>query len=142
MGYIICVYAQIRILKRQRGTLLLLCCIELFKALSDATRLRIAALLAMNGELCVCKLAAALDISEYNISRHLTKLKAAGVAVAERRGQWMYYTLSEPSNEIERALHHCLKSCFQTDPIILADKRRLSKSGCKIISKTKKRKSQ
>jgi ArsR family transcriptional regulator len=118
----------------------LLCCIELFKALSDPTRLRIAALLAVKGELCVCELAAALDISEYNISRHLTKLKAAEVAVAERRSQWMYYSLSEPRNEIEKSLHHCLNTCFQSDSVVQTDIRRLSKSGCGIKSKTKKRK--
>ena len=114
-------------LTRRHG---LLCCIELFKALSDPTRIRIAALLAQNGTLCVCNLAVALDISEYNISRHLTKLKSAGVVLSERRGQWMYYSLAKPGNAVERSIQRCLKTCFQSDETIIADQNRLSDVRC------------
>ena len=43
----------------------------LFKALSDATRLRCIVLLATNGELCVCELAYALELQQPKISHHL-----------------------------------------------------------------------
>lgn len=64
----------------------------LLRALSDDNRLRMVALLA-RGELCVCHVAAALDLSQPNVSQHLTVLKNAGVVESERRGSWIYYRL-------------------------------------------------
>lgn len=66
----------------------------LLKALGDDNRLRIVALLA-GGELCVCHIAAALQLSQPNVSQHLTVLRNAGVVDGERRGSWMYYRLQE-----------------------------------------------
>jgi ArsR family transcriptional regulator len=66
---------------------------RLFKALGDETRLRIVALLA-HGELCVCHIHEALDLSQPNVSRHLSVLRAAGVVEDRRAGSWVYYTLA------------------------------------------------
>lgn len=43
----------------------------LLKALSDPTRLRLAALLAIRGETCVCYLAQSLGEPDFKISRQL-----------------------------------------------------------------------
>jgi DNA-binding transcriptional ArsR family regulator len=67
--------------------------IEIFKALSDETRLRILNLL-YEGELCVCDVMAVLDISQPNASRHLIRLKWAGLARDRREAQWSYYALT------------------------------------------------
>lgn len=64
-----------------------------FDAVADATRRRILALLADQGELCVCELTAALDDIQPKVSRHLCVLKNAGVVVARREGTWMFYRL-------------------------------------------------
>ena len=56
---------------------------KLFRALGDETRLRIVALLS-HGELCVCHLENALDLSQPNVSRQLGILRAAGVVDARR----------------------------------------------------------
>ncbi|WP_462381874.1 metalloregulator ArsR/SmtB family transcription factor [Pseudomonas sp. Marseille-QA0892] len=64
---------------------------SLFKCLADETRLRIALLIAHEGELCVCELVAALDESQPKISRHLAHLRACGLLADRRRGQWVYY---------------------------------------------------
>lgn len=64
----------------------------LMKALADENRLRIVALLS-GGELCVCHIAAALELSQPNASQHLTVLKNAGVVEGERRGSWIHYRL-------------------------------------------------
>ncbi len=64
---------------------------ELFQALSDPTRLRIAALLWKEGELCVCELTQALGLSQPMISRHLAALRAAGVVSDRRAGIWVHY---------------------------------------------------
>ena len=66
----------------------------MFKALSDETRLRIVKLLE-NGELCVCHIVAAVDMSQSKISFHLKILKKAGLVKDRREGKWMHYRLNE-----------------------------------------------
>jgi ArsR family transcriptional regulator len=68
--------------------------LSLFKALSDETRLRIVKLLE-NGELCVCHLVAAVDMSQPKVSFHLKALKEAGLVKDRRQGKWMHYRLNE-----------------------------------------------
>lgn len=69
--------------------------IQLFKAISDGTRLRILLLLLNNGELCVCDLMESLQIPQSTVSRHLALLRNAGLVDGERRGAWMYYQVVE-----------------------------------------------
>ena len=64
-----------------------------FRALGDETRLRMIALLG-HGELCVCHVEQALDLTQSNASRHLSILRAAGLVEVERRGGWAYYRLA------------------------------------------------
>jgi len=65
----------------------------LFSALSDGTRLRLLALLATRKEVCVCDLTAALRMSQPMVSRHLARLRAAGMVSDRRAGIWIYYRL-------------------------------------------------
>ena len=65
----------------------------LFKCLADDTRVRMALLIAREGELCVCELTAALAQSQPKISRHLAVLRTAGLLADRRQGQWVYYRL-------------------------------------------------
>lgn len=65
------------------------------KALADVNRLRTAALLAYAGrELCVCELVDALRVSQYNVSRYLGALCAAGLIRKEKKGRWAMYALA------------------------------------------------
>ena len=66
---------------------------RVLKALADPTRLRIVGLLR-SGEICVCHLYASLKISQPKASRHLAYLRRSGVVRAEKRGLWVYYTLT------------------------------------------------
>lgn len=66
---------------------------ELFRALADPTRLRALLLLQAEGELCVCDLTHALKLSQPKISRHLANLRAAGLVVDRRDGQWIHYRI-------------------------------------------------
>lgn len=68
--------------------------INVFKALSDETRLRIIKLLEQ-GELCVCDIAAVLQTSQPKISFHLSTLREAGFIRDRREGKWIHYRLSE-----------------------------------------------
>lgn len=102
----------------------------LFKALADATRLRIASILAVRGETCVCYLAGALDEPEFKISRHLAILRSSGVVEARREGTWMHYRLAEPRSPLERCVFEGLRRHLESHPTVAADLRRLRKSGC------------
>ncbi len=68
---------------------------RVFKALGDPARLRLLSLIGARegGEVCVCDLTAAFDLSQPTISHHLKVLREAGLIDSERRGTWVYYRL-------------------------------------------------
>lgn len=68
--------------------------LELFKNLSDSTRLQSLLLIHQERELCVCELMVALELSQPKVSRHLALLRTANLLETERRGQWIFYHLS------------------------------------------------
>lgn len=67
---------------------------ERFKALADATRVRLLNLLIRNPELCVCDLNANFDLSQPTISHHLGILRKAGLVDSDVRGRWAYYKVN------------------------------------------------
>ncbi|MBH1929708.1 metalloregulator ArsR/SmtB family transcription factor [Serratia rubidaea] len=68
--------------------------LQLFKNLSDETRLMLVLLLRQSEELCVCELAAILTLPQPKISRHLAMLRVSGLLLDRREGKWIYYRLS------------------------------------------------
>jgi ArsR family transcriptional regulator, arsenate/arsenite/antimonite-responsive transcriptional repressor len=66
-----------------------------FKALGDPVRLRLISLIGarQGGEVCVCDLTAAFELSQPTISHHLKVLREAGLIDSQRRGTWVYYRL-------------------------------------------------
>lgn len=68
--------------------------LNVFKALSEETRLRILKLLE-NGELCVCDIFTALEISQPKVSFHLNVLKEAGLLKDRKQGRWTHYRLDD-----------------------------------------------
>src|SRR4051794_28438757 len=64
-----------------------------FKALGDPVRLQLMSMIASapDGEICVCDLTPAFDLSGPTISHHLKTLREAGLVTAQRRGTWVYY---------------------------------------------------
>ncbi|MBD3206954.1 metalloregulator ArsR/SmtB family transcription factor [Candidatus Bathyarchaeota archaeon] len=68
--------------------------VEYHKALGEENRLGIMRLLEFR-EMCVCELAAALGISQPNLSHHVKKLERAGLVKSEKRGKWVYYRLED-----------------------------------------------
>jgi ArsR family transcriptional regulator len=68
--------------------------VDIFKALGDETRLRLVNLFLQTEEdLCVCEMVDALELPQYQISKHLTILKNAGLLQGSREGTWVYYRL-------------------------------------------------
>jgi len=68
--------------------------VEFYKCLADETRLVCLLLVHVVGELCVCELTDALNVSQPKISRHLARLREWDILLSERRGQWVYYRIN------------------------------------------------
>ena len=79
---------------------------QVFKALGDPVRLRLVSLIGAHqgGEVCVCDLTAAFDLTQPTISHHLKVLREAGIIDSERRGTWVYYWLVPTAMERMSAL--------------------------------------
>jgi ArsR family transcriptional regulator len=79
---------------------------QVFKALGDPVRLRLVSLIGAHqgGEVCVCELTAAFDLTQPTISHHLKVLREAGIIDGERRGTWVYYWLVPAALERMAAL--------------------------------------
>lgn len=68
--------------------------IQVMKALSDETRMRILNLLK-DGDLCVCEIEVLLDINQSNASRHLNKLTNAKILEFYKVNKFVYYKINE-----------------------------------------------
>lgn len=102
----------------------------ILRVLSDPIRLRLATLLACEGEICVCRLAAAVKEPQYKVSRHLGVMRAAGLVEARRKGTWMYYQLTKSTCALQSHLVSFLSRGFEGHPTIKADRKRLKQVGC------------
>jgi ArsR family transcriptional regulator, lead/cadmium/zinc/bismuth-responsive transcriptional repressor len=67
---------------------------SVFKALSDPTRLSIVMSL-LDQEMCVCDLAASLDVTESAVSHQLRKLRDLALVKNRREGPTLYYSLDD-----------------------------------------------
>ena len=77
---------------------------DVFKILSDSTRLRIICSL-IRSEMCVCDLAAALNLSQSAVSHQLRALRGADMVKFRREGKTVYYSLdNEDVREIVEKL--------------------------------------
>lgn len=96
--------------------------LTIFKALSEKTRLRILKLLE-NGELCVCDITDALNMTQPNISFHLGMLKEAGLINDRKEGRWMHYSLNASAMFVRFLLIGVLEKV--KDKSVQVDKERL-----------------
>lgn len=70
---------------------------------SHPTRVKIFALLDQTEQMCVCDLAAVLDVSVSAVSQNLAKLRAQRLVKYRRDAQTLYYTLTpHPINAVVR----------------------------------------
>ena len=75
---------------------------DIFKQLSDGTRLRILWMLCHLEE-CVSNIAAAMEMSDPAVSHHLKQLKTSGLIVSRREGKEVCYRAAD--TEQARLLH-------------------------------------
>lgn len=84
---------------------------DIFRALSDTTRLRIMRILIEAGmELCVCEIMDSLQKSQYNVSRHLKELKVAGLVNERKTGRWVFYSITKTKEEFQKLILRSIAS--------------------------------
>ena len=67
---------------------------DMFKIFGDQTRVKI--LMALeSGELCVCDIAAVMNMSQSAISHQLRVLKQSNIVKTRREGKVVYYSISD-----------------------------------------------
>jgi DNA-binding transcriptional ArsR family regulator len=67
----------------------------LFKAMSDATRLKIVYALTLEEELCVCDVAHIIGSTTATASHHLRLLRNMGLAKYRKEGKLVYYSVKD-----------------------------------------------
>ena len=74
------------------------------QALSDPTRLTLAAALLDADELCVCDLSWIVERAQNLVSHHARALRAAGIVCSRRDGKMVMYALTEAGRELVGAV--------------------------------------
>lgn len=98
---------------------------NLFSALSDQLRLRCLALMAKEGEVCVCELTHALQAAQPKISKHLAALRDAGLVRDRRNAQWVLYSIATDLPQWARDAVAAAVTAASESPIYLEDVARL-----------------
>jgi ArsR family transcriptional regulator len=77
-----------------------------FKAVSDPTRLQLLSMIhsSPGGEACVCDLTAPLGLSQPTVSHHLKILVDAGLLIRDKRGIWVWFSISPGRLDAIRSL--------------------------------------
>ena len=80
---------------------------DIFKALSDPTRVRIVSILIQT-ELCVCDLAATLGMTQSAVSHQLRLMRDMRVVRSRKAGRMVYYSLDDEHirDLFQRGLEH------------------------------------
>ncbi len=97
---------------------------EIFKLLSDESRLRILMLLEKR-ELCVCQIMGVLNMSQPLVSRNLSLLAKSGFLAGRREGKLMFYRIKRNLTKKNLLILSVLKELLKDDRVLLKDFRSL-----------------
>ena len=98
---------------------------NLFKALSDQSRLRILKMLQIK-PLCVCEITDILQLATSTVSQHLSILKKEGFILEDRDGKWInYYINLRPSDPRLSAILGALDFWLGDNQLVEADKEKV-----------------
>ncbi|MDQ7031797.1 MAG: metalloregulator ArsR/SmtB family transcription factor [Desulfonauticus sp.] len=100
--------------------------LKVMKALAEPNRVKIVKMLE-GGEMCVCQVQKALNLSQPTISKHLKILEDAGLVLSRKQGMWVLYrlpALEETENEYVSNLLALMRTLLNNEPEI---KKMLSK---------------
>ena len=99
---------------------------DIFKVLSDENRLRIFSIL-INENLCVCEIEMALNMTQSNVSRHLSKLKSFDLITGVKEAQWVYYKICDNFINTYPLLYEFLIEQSNQNSILINDKKLIGK---------------
>lgn len=100
---------------------------KVFKAAADRNRLRILKLLE-NQHMCVCELAFVLGIKQPSVSRHLKKLKDAGLIDNEQDGKWTNYTINRNGDPFAGEVLSQLRKWLNDDETVRGDREKADRA--------------
>ena len=80
---------------------------DLFKVLSDETRVRIINLVYKH-DLCVCELVEILQESQPKISKHIAKLRQIDLVTTERNEQYIYYRFNHANETYKNIIENVI----------------------------------
>lgn len=98
--------------------------VKFAKSLSDPNRVRIVEALRQ-GELCVCELCDALDLTQSTLSTHLQVIRAAGIVRSRKEGKWSYYALTLEAAGVVDDWLHPFRAGIRRDALLNRDRKRL-----------------
>jgi ArsR family transcriptional regulator len=95
--------------------------VRIFKALSDANRIRILKMLELR-PLCVCEITEVLQLATSTVSKHLSILRDVGFITDEKNGKWVNYCLSSGKyNEYIKKLMPMIEKWFSDEDTVKKD---------------------
>jgi ArsR family transcriptional regulator len=103
---------------------------DLFGALADPTRLRLASLILHNGEICVCDLMTITGLPQTKISKHLAVLRKVGMVTHRREGTWLHYSIVKSGSPLQSSLLKVIHDAANTLSELKRDLQTLRKSDC------------
>lgn len=106
--------------------------VEIYNMLSDKNRLRILKLLE-HKSMCVCELTYVLGIRQPSVSRHLRKLKEAGLIDSRHDKHWNEYFISRKGEEYGRIVIGNLSGWLNDDPVIVEDLKKAAQANRDIL---------
>lgn len=97
--------------------------VNIFRLLSDETRLRIIILLAQQ-ELCVCQITGILEVSQPKVSKNLSKLRDMSLVDDARKEKFIYYKLKMDNAVLSSTVKNIMDNLDEYPQLIL-DRNRL-----------------
>lgn len=84
---------------------------NIFKALSDTTRLRIMwLLLSIDSKISVSEIIDVLGESQYNVSKHLKILSNTGLVEKKKEGRWIFYHYKKTDEKFDNEIRKVIMS--------------------------------
>ncbi|MBO3698989.1 metalloregulator ArsR/SmtB family transcription factor [Roseivirga sp. E12] len=81
---------------------------QIFKSVSDESRVRILHLLYRNDELTISDIEHILEFTQTKTSRHITYLKNSGIVSARKVDQWVFYSIREEVEDLTNRIFEFL----------------------------------
>jgi len=99
--------------------------VKIFKALSDASRIRILKMLEVR-PLCVCEITEVLQLATSTVSKHLSILRDAGYIIDQKEGKWVNYYLNRDQNsDYVQHLLPLIRTWLPANETVLNDRKKV-----------------